>query len=376
MKVIHLMDTLGVFGGVNSFVYDLCKELKMINVDVSIIGILSKSKNQDLIEELQACGIKVFCLDAPGKKEAVLHYRTKLRNTIKMISANEETIVNCHLRLGTLMGAIAVKGLKNVKCVETYHSQYPHYWLQYNLCKRRICKYIACSVSAMNEFAARFHPKKDKLIAIQNGIDSASIRNITGNPASEYPNETVFLSVGRFTNQKNFLVSIGAYLKANLQSSKYVIIGSGPEEIKLRETAKDNANVIFTGPVSRQRVLEAVRTADMVVMPSLLEGLSIFMLETLALGCPMMISNEAALRDVFHEQPLKVGETWRKCKWGYVVDTSNEEAYSEAMTDFIASKDVKQEMHREIERLADEYDIKVSACSYKKIYENLTRNLV
>ena len=43
MKVIHIVDSLNVAGGVNSFVYDLCLAMKKQNVDVSLIGIDRKS---------------------------------------------------------------------------------------------------------------------------------------------------------------------------------------------------------------------------------------------------------------------------------------------------------------------------------------------
>ena len=53
MKIIHIMDNLGVSGGVNSFVYDLCYALKEQGCDVSLIGILD-SQDKDNAEVVKA----------------------------------------------------------------------------------------------------------------------------------------------------------------------------------------------------------------------------------------------------------------------------------------------------------------------------------
>lgn len=61
MKIIHIMDNLGVSGGVNSFVYDLCYALKEQGCDVSLIGILdSQDKDNAEVIRLRNCGVQVI----------------------------------------------------------------------------------------------------------------------------------------------------------------------------------------------------------------------------------------------------------------------------------------------------------------------------
>lgn len=52
--------------------------------------------------------------------------------------------------------------------------------------------------------------------------------------------------------------------------------------------------------------LRQISNADMIVMPSLWEGLSIFQLEALALGCPMMLSDISAFRQIFMKKNLVI----------------------------------------------------------------------
>ena len=72
MKIIQIMDSLSVGGGVNSFVYDLCYALKEQGCDVSLIGILRSGydSNQE-IKKLREAGIRVDCIGAVSKKNAL-----------------------------------------------------------------------------------------------------------------------------------------------------------------------------------------------------------------------------------------------------------------------------------------------------------------
>ena len=227
MKVIHIMDNLGVTGGVNSFVYDLCYALKKQNVDVSLIGIIdSKDKNNVEVKKLRQLGMKVVCMGAKDKKDAILHYGFRLRKEIVEISNGEYTICNLHLKLSVLLGGLSTIGLCNIKCVETYHSQYHNYTVEYNLMKHRISLYIPCSKSAGEEMHQRFQVPVDKMNTIANGIACDEIQSVKA-----IENEKItFLSVGRLTKQKNYPVIIEAFNRLNRNDVVYKIIGRGEEE--------------------------------------------------------------------------------------------------------------------------------------------------
>lgn len=84
------MDNLGVSGGVNSFVYDLCYALKEQGSDVSLIGILdSEDKNNAEVVRLRNQGIEVVCLEAKNKKDAIL----------LMLVFLEKQLINCQMEI-------------------------------------------------------------------------------------------------------------------------------------------------------------------------------------------------------------------------------------------------------------------------------------
>ena len=366
MKVIQIMDNFIVGGGVNSFVYDLCFALKAQGCDVSLIGILREGyDNNPVVEDLCKAGISVICIGATSKKEAILRYIKKLKEKIVEISGGEPTVSNLHLKLSVLMGVLATRGLNNIKCIETYHSLYSKYWLQAKVLSPFIAMYIPCSESAKDEFVKRFHPKKNKVTAISNGVNCKQLRAM-----AVRKDKDVFtaISVGRFTNQKNLYVTAEAFSKINSKDFVYKIFGDGALKQQIVESAGGSKNVKLCGLVPRQTIIEELANCDIVVMPSLWEGLSIFMLEAMSLGCPMMISDVPSLRNVFGEKPLNAGEGWRLCTWGYLVETTNVKAYSEAMNHFLKHRDLIEKMRVEVEKYASSYSIEETAKSYMKVY--------
>ena len=369
MKIIQIMDTLTATGGVNTFVFDLCIALKKKGQDVSLIGIIGdRVLEQDLAKDVKEAGIPVTCLWMQSKKDAILHGVPRLKTAIQEISGGNPTICNLHLKLSVLLGAMATRSLRNVKCVETYHSRYSKYGLERAAMSPFIEKYICCSDSAEEEFRTRFKPKAEKVVSIPNGIDAEQLKKSIDGMPERAEERCTFLSVGRFTDQKNMHVTTAAFAPISSKIMIYKLIGEGPLKEQAVEATKDSKTVEFLGSVPRSEVVYNLSCSDMVVMPSLWEGLSIFMLEAIAMGRPLMISDVESLRAVVKEPPLNPGEKWRRCSWGYIVSTSDVEAYRSAALDFIDHADLKDEMSAIIKGLAKEYSISTTASRYVEVY--------
>ena len=363
MKVIHIMDNLSAGGGVNSFVYDLCYALKEQGCDVSLIGILA-SKEGTQAQKLRDEGVGVYCLNAESKGKALLSYIPALQKKIKEIAGDEETVCNLHLKLSVLLGCLATTGMKNIVRVETYHSQYSRYSLEYNLMKKYISLYIPCSKSAGMEMKERFRVADDKLRVIPNGINVSGLKNIQPRKSEGM----TILSVGRLTRQKNYTVTIKAFNDLCSDSLRYDIIGAGEDEQMLKGMVK-NHNIRFLGTMSREEVASRTAGADIVCMPSLWEGLSIYMMEALSLGRPMMLSDIPSFRDAVGEKELDGSEEYRRCSWGYLV-SNKPNAYRDALKEFIQSAEKKQ-MSEASHRLAEQFDIKNTAMAYIEAYSKV-----
>lgn len=377
MKIVIVMDNLDLSqgGGVGSFVYDLAYELaKYQENKIYLIGIVKiRNKSDIMLKSLEEQGVKIFDMGVESRKKAVFglwRYMPRLHKILAKISINEKIICNVHLKLGVLYGALAAKGLKNVLCVETYHSLYSRYWLENRVLSSQITMYIPCSKSATDEFVKRFHPNPKKVYTIPNGVDCEKIRESV--EESNINSGIVALSVGRLTRQKNFQTTTRAFSRINNKDFTYRIYGEGEEKKQIRQMITSD-QVVLKQPVPRQEILNELANCSIVVMPSLWEGLSIFMLEAIALGCPMMISDVPSLRNVFDEAKLDTKEPWRRCEWGYLIKTNDVEAYYEAMTDFIGHSNLASQMHKNVEKISDQYDIQNTAHNYMKVYIKLTK---
>ena len=358
-------------GGVGSFVYELCKAFLKTNQTLLIVGIINKGENinDEMARELVATGASVKCLNASNQKQAILSLPVvamKLRNILNEYSNGEKIVCNVHLKLAALVGSLASMRSKIIYVVETYHSQYSHYYLQTKIMSRVIKRIICCADSAYDEYVHRFGRRND-VCSIPNGIDMDAIRSMC--QFLEVRAASIrFCSVGRLSFQKNFSISVKAFLETDYENCEYYIIGNGEDKEKIEAIIGRNKRVKLLGNLPRKDVMQQIANSDMIVMPSRWEGLSIFQLEALAIGCPMMVSDISAFRQVFHEKKLKANELFRKCDWGYLVQTDNVVAWQEAFKNFCENVNLKNKMHDAVLRISKEFDISTTIQKYLEVF--------
>ena len=368
MKIIQIMDNLITAGGVNSFVYDLCIALKEAGQDVTLIGIIGdhdEVKGQAL--SVREAGIPVHCLCMKSKKQALAIGIPKLRTIIREIAGDDQTICNLHLKLSVLMGGLATIGLKNVKCVETYHNTYHHYHLEYFLMQPRIKKYITVSETAKQEMFDRFHAPKGKVVSAPNGIDREKIREMVSKWGHD-GDYTSVISVGRLSREKNFLIPIKAFSILCNEKIRYTVIGDGPQRKEAEEAANGNSHIRFLGAVPRQVVLNELAASDIIVMPSLWEGRSILQLEAMAFDLPMILSDVPGLREPFYEDALFEDETWRRTSFGYLVRTNDIESYREVLRNYLQNKYKNEEMRKAVSKVSKNNSISKMVRTYLTAY--------
>lgn len=370
MTVIHIIDNLNSGGGVNSFVFDLCLELKKQSINTIIISVLKTNYEDKQVEILKRRGIKIICLNAKNKFSALFKIK-KVHTVLKAISKNEFVICNLHLKLGVLIGALGSVGLKNVKCVETYHSLYSKYKLQIKLLSGRISYYIPCSYSAEEEMKERFNIRDDKMICIPNGVRLEL--KPTARISEKKKRVTKIISVGRLTKQKNLECAINAIACLKKNNISFDIFGDGELKNKLMSIADDKKmeNIHFMGNVPRETIYKSLLSCDLVLMPSLWEGLSIFLLESISLGCPMVVSDIPSMRCVFHEEKLADNETFRVCEWGFLVNNSDYHNYANAISFFMDNQNLAAQMSKKAIEISSEYKIENTAKKYISLYKSL-----
>lgn len=100
--------------------------------------------------------------------------------------------------------------------------------------------------------------------------------------------------VGRFDGNKRPEWVLDAFKKIESDKFELHFIGSGPRQNMLErqtENLREEKKVIFHGHLPRQKVLDHMREAAVLVLPSEFESCSNVIIEAMASGCPVIASN-------------------------------------------------------------------------------------
>ena len=116
-------------------------------------------------------------------------------------------------------------------------------------------------------------------------------------------NEKILVSVGELNSNKNHEIIIRALaqLKTN-KKYKYILCGKGDKEEYLKDLVKQlnlQNKVIFAG--YRNDIKEILKLADIFCFPSYREGLSVALMEAMAIGLPVICSRIRGNIDLIDE---------------------------------------------------------------------------
>lgn len=127
---------------------------------------------------------------------------------------------------------------------------------------------------------------------IPNGVDADQFANLNGRDSfrTQYNLQgVVCLFMGRLHARKNIDVLIKAFREANVPDTRLLIVG--PDEGMLPTiTPLLDERMVVTGYLGGEDRLAAFAAADLFALPADGEGLSMAMLEALAVGLPVILS--------------------------------------------------------------------------------------
>jgi len=115
---------------------------------------------------------------------------------------------------------------------------------------------------------------------IPNAIDILSLPSKT---EKKFEKQIIF--AGRLSKEKGILnlLEVAKKLPSDIH---LVILGSGPEEEKVREAAKNQPNLYFFGYQPPENTIPLIRGSDALIQPSIVEGISSTILEAMACKTP------------------------------------------------------------------------------------------
>lgn len=360
-KILHIIGDSRFGGGVR-VILSLIKMAQQHGWEADVL-----STDPVVKQEFESKGIRVVSLPVIWRNHHPVRDIIGLFRLSCFLSSSDYSIVHTHTSKGGFVGRLAAKLAKIPIIIHTAHGFAFHEFsnpialIVYSRLEQlatRWCHRIITVSNFHRNWALRLGiAPPDKIVAIPNGIATdyltvtvhrSEMRRILGLSSKD----VVILAMGRLFPQKGleYLIQAMPYILAGANRSTYLLLaGEGPMLDKLHKLAKVcgvSQNVFFLG--FRKDIADLINTADIVVLPSLWEGLSIALLEAMALGKPIVATSISSNREV-----IKDGEN------GLLVPPRNPQALAQAILCLISDST---------------FALRISEAALKTFIENYTES--
>lgn len=171
---------------------------------------------------------------------------------------------------------------------------------------------------------------------VNNGVDTTVFY-----PADKQfkKDEINILCVGRLIERKgqDHLIRAFANLQAKSKSPvKLTLVGTGDADIYLRKLAVDllvTNHVDFAGVVSSENMPQVYRDAEVFVLPSQNEGMSIALLEAMACGLPVVVTDTGGIAELVKDSVN-----------GFIVPWANVHALTQSLDTLVIDQRMRHRM--------------------------------
>jgi len=248
----------------------------------------------------------------------LLRIRKTIRRTINDCKKNKKKyVIHMHQNKSAFMAQVAMLGTSlNRKTIFTTHNTFTGYSF-HNKILSFFNGFLAHVVNCVSITAYEHYPlmikkiKGDRVLPIQNGVDTERIDKLSQEDALKSEKQVVFVYVARMVPVKNhdFLLNI---IKQSACNSHFVFIGSIDSKI-INRIVEDGLQdkIECTGLIPRDEVYRRLKQSDVYISSSVLEGLPVSVLEAMYVGLPIVLSDIPQHREVnennnlAHLLPLK-----------------------------------------------------------------------
>ena len=142
-----------------------------------------------------------------------------------------------------------------------------------------------------------------KVVVIPNGVDEKKYSPGYSSLKYQLQAKRLFVYQGRISTEKNVEALLKAWKHSHLgDECKLLMVGDGPLRTSLQLNYGKEHNIIWFGFVpEEERRIDILRAADVFILPSLVEGLSISLLEAMACGVACIATDAGADGEVLNE---------------------------------------------------------------------------
>lgn len=272
-----------------------------------IIITIYREENNSELEKFEALNIKHYFLPL-SKKAIILNMVQKLKKLL--VSINPDVIHS----LGVFPDYAVSKINLNCQMITLHNYMNDDYISKFGLVQGKILTYlqlkavknsrkvVTCSKSLSEIYKINNHMSFDY---IRNGIDTSKFCPISAEEKEKMrkrlgipSNRIIFVYTGQLISRKNqrFLLKIfEKYFQ--LSKATLLLLGDGLEYNALKNMYGNISNIIFKGNVNN--VAEYLQASDVYISSSISEGMPNGVLEGMATGLPVVLSDIPQHKEIF-----------------------------------------------------------------------------
>ena len=321
-----------------------------------------------IADQLRGAGVEVLSL--PGSRAGVRDYLTSLKLR-RLIRSRGIKIIHTHDLHGLIDGSVCRALVPGLRLVHTFHfGNYPHRYRRYQFIERSTWRMpdalVAVGRNQAELISRCYGIPLNRLHVIWNGVDDPLHGFCAEALQRTTPQKTpVIGSISTLIPQKGleYLLRAVALMRDRGERFELVVAGGGPLESALRAQVQQlnlGQHVRFLGwvPQASDRVLPQ---CDIFVQSSLWEAMSIVVLEAMASGKPMVVTQVGD-----NSRVVLDGET------GLLVPPADPTALADGLTKLLHDRDLRQRLGTAARR---RYEATFTTQHMIRAYEDLYREL-
>ncbi|MHA1677504.1 MAG: glycosyltransferase family 4 protein [Promethearchaeota archaeon] len=356
-------------GGAANANYYLLKEFtKKKNISIDLI---TSSPNKSKVEHFSK-NIRVFKLDVHKKDTHYWKMSEIARWTWKAYKLSKKLIRKnnydiCHCWFGWPSGLIGYYFKKKVPYVIALRgSDVPGYsqrlknldFFIFKPISKKVWKY-AKAVITNSEGLKKLALKtlKRKINVIYNGIDTEEFKSLKNKKIGK---KIKLISTGRLIERKGYRYLIKALEGLN-DKFELILIGGGNQKQHLKKLAKKlKVNVRFKGELEHKIIAKELKKADVFILPSLNEGMSNSVLEAMACGLPIIVTDVGGTKELVNGN-------------GFIIKKGSSLALRQILFSLIKDKNKIIKMRKKSREIAKKMSWKNVVKRYKETYDKTIR---
>lgn len=337
------------YGGAEKLLVSLSRGIRDAGCRVVVLALTCAGPVED---ELKKEGIEVLALRRDAK--FTLADFIKL---IALIKREKPQVIHTHLQNADIIAGLAAR-LCAVPQVSTFHGTYRNPGLLEGL-KQRMRVFLPQRIVAVSQDTARYcsqvlKAKPSKVSVIYNGIDidrfsAAGDSVLKKEDLGVAADEKIIFAFGRLEYEKGhqYLIEAIACLKKKNPGIKIklLIAGEGSLKPKLSEMIDCNGlseDALLLG--GRSDIPELLKIADIVVNPSLSEGLPVTCLEAMAAGKAIIATGVGGVNELFSDRTDAI-----------IIKPAEAQAIASAIQDLLADRVLAEKIGRNAREKVGKY---------------------